>query len=169
MYEAAADPYCYKGTSVLKNIPGFRDQDALDRFEAVATTQRSDEPFPPGRLDVLHYRGIHHHLFQDVFRWAGRFRTVRISKGGSAFCYPENISREMSGLFGRLRENRFFADLTKDDFVFDLTRFLSTLNAIHPFREGNGRSQTAFATLLADMAGHPLSLIGWILKLSSRQ
>jgi len=90
MYGAVADPYCYQGTTVLKNIPGFRDQDALDRFEAVATAQRADEPLPLGRLDVRQYRLIHRHLFQDVYRWAGRFRTVR-TKVEALFAIP-NIS-----------------------------------------------------------------------------
>jgi cell filamentation protein len=81
MYEAIVDPYCYSGSTVLKNIPGLRSQRALDRFEAAITAQRADEPLPSGRLSVAHYRAVHHHLFQDVYAWAGRFRTVRISKG----------------------------------------------------------------------------------------
>ena len=44
MYEAHADPYCYPGTSVLRNILGFRDQATLDAFEIDITTQRSEEP-----------------------------------------------------------------------------------------------------------------------------
>jgi fido (protein-threonine AMPylation protein) len=53
--------------------------------------QRADEPLPSGRLSVRHYRAIHHHLFQDVYEWAGDFGTVRISKDGSMFCYPDYI------------------------------------------------------------------------------
>jgi cell filamentation protein len=58
-------------------------------------TQRLDEPLPAGRLSYTHYRALHHHLFGDVYGWAGRLRTVRISKGDSIFCYPENIDAEM--------------------------------------------------------------------------
>lgn len=43
MYDAVADPYCYPGTTVLKNIPGIRDQAALERFETISTAQRADE------------------------------------------------------------------------------------------------------------------------------
>jgi cell filamentation protein len=103
-YDATADPYCYPGSTVLINIPGIQEAEALADFEAVATTQRADEPLPRGRLSVTHYRGIHDHLFQDVYRWAGRFRMVRLSKDGSAFCYPENIEREMRSLFRNLRQ-----------------------------------------------------------------
>lgn len=158
MYDAVADPYCYPGTTVLKNIPGLREQADLDEFETASTTQRADEPLPSGKLSVTHYRAIHRHLFQDVYTWAGRFRTVRISKDGSAFCYPEYIQREMSALFGGLRTQRFFRSLTADDFAKEATKFLATLNAIHPFREGNGRTQTAFLALIADHAGHPLDM-----------
>jgi len=61
----------------------------------------------------------------------------------------------MSRLFDRLKATKFLSDLPTDDFVAELTSFLAKLNAIHPFREGNGRAQTAFVTLLADRAGHP--------------
>ena len=85
MYDATPDPYCYPGTSVLKNIPGIRNQAELDRFETAITAQRGEEPLPLGRFGVSHYRAIHHHLFQDVYPWAGRLRTLRIAKGESVF------------------------------------------------------------------------------------
>lgn len=158
MYDAVADPYCYSDTTVLKNIPGIRDQAALDAFEAVVTAQRADEPLPSGRLSLTHYRAIHHHLFQDVYAWAGRFRTVRISKDGSAFCYPENIAREMINVFADLKRRRYLRGLPREKFVIAAAGFIGTLNAIHPFREGNGRTQTTFLVLLAEQAGHPLDL-----------
>jgi len=158
MYDAVEDPYCYTGTTVLKNIPRIRDQATLDKFEAVSTAQRSDEPLPKGRLSIVHYRAIHHHLFRDVYSWAGKFRTVRISKDGSAFCYPENIAREMKGLFADLKRRRYLQGLSRDEFATQAAHFLATLNAIHPFREGNGRTQTSFLALLADQAGHPVAL-----------
>jgi cell filamentation protein len=158
MYDAIADPYCYDGTTVLKNIPDIRGQAALDEFEAALTAQRADEPLPTGRLSVAHYREIHHHLFQDVYAWAGRFRTVRIAKDENAFCYPENIEREMKRLFATLKENQYFTGLSREAFAGSAAAFLSTLNAIHPFREGNGRAQTTFVTLLAVRAGHPFDL-----------
>ncbi len=109
MYDAVADPYCYPGTPVLKNRAKLQTQKALDRFEVAMTTQRADEPFPPGRLSVSHYRAIHRHLFQDVFLWAGRLRTVRIGRSGNVFCYPENIGREMRILFKNLARKNICA------------------------------------------------------------
>jgi cell filamentation protein len=158
MYEAPADPYCFPGSAVLKNIPGIRDQRTLEHFEAAITAQRADEPLPAGRLSVTHYRAIHHHLFQDVYAWAGRFRTVRISKGQTMFCYPENIAQEMMRLFTALRQRRFLRELSAEGFAAGLAHFLAELNAIHPFREGNGRTQLTFAVLIGVQAEHELVL-----------
>lgn len=158
MYDAVADPYCYPGTTVLINRANLRTQKSLDRYEAVMTTQRADEPLPAGRSSVSHYQAIHRHLFQDVFPWAGRFRTVRIGRGGSAFCYPENIQREMRALFNTLARKKHLRGLSREAFAQEAASFLATLNAIHPFREGNGRTQTMFMALLADQAGHPFDL-----------
>lgn len=158
MYDAVEDPYCYPGTTVLRNRAGLRDQAALDAFELDMTTQRASEPLPRGRLGVRHYLAVHRHLFGDVYSWAGRRRTVRISKDGSAFAYPENIDREMARLFGWLRERGHLRGLPAAGFRRDAAHFLAELNAIHPFREGNGRTSLAFLALLAARAGHPLRL-----------
>ena len=158
MYDAVVDSYCYEGSNVLKNIPDIRDQVVLDEFEAAMTAQRSDEPLPEGSIDAAHYYAIHRHLFQDVYEWAGEIRTVRISKGGSAFCYPEYIEQEMQTLFNELKNQNYLNRLLADKFATRVAHFLATLNAIHPFREGNGRAQTSFLLLLADRAGHPLNL-----------
>lgn len=158
MYAAVEDPYCYKGTTVLKNIPDIRDAAALKAFEAISTAQRADEPLPNGRLSVRHYCAIHRHLFQDIYRWAGRYRITRISKGDSTFCYPEHIRGEMRKLFRTLAARNFLRSLPRDDFAAGAAHFLAELNAIHPFRDGNGRSQLTFISLLATRAGHPPNL-----------
>jgi len=156
MYAAVPDPYCYPNSTVLKNLGHLRTQEELDRFETVMTVWRSRQPMPPGRLSVTHFKAIHGHIFQDVYPWAGRFRTVRISKGESMFCYPEHIPGEMKRLFGTLRRADFLRGLSADVFAQEAAHFLAELNAIHPFREGNGRTQLAYLTLLAANAGHPL-------------
>jgi cell filamentation protein len=155
-YDAGSDPYCYAGTSVLKNIPGIRDQGELEQFESAIVTQRSLEPLPRGNLSVSHYRSIHCHLFQDVYRWAGRFRTVRTHKGASTFCYPKHIADQMKQLFADLKGAEFHSGSSANSFASQAAHFLATLNAIHPFREGNGRAQNAFLGVLAARAGHAL-------------
>lgn len=74
------------------------------------------------------------------------------------FCYPESIDREMSKLFGSLARQKQFKELTVEAFAMRAAHFLAELNAIHPFREGNGRTQLTFLTLLAETAGHPLAI-----------
>jgi cell filamentation protein len=158
MYDAVADPYCYPSTTVLKNIPGLHTQSELDAFELVSTMQRAEEPLPSGNLGVRHYQAIHRYLFQDVYRWAGQFRTVRMAKDGSAFCYPEHIKREMAALLADLTARRGLRGHSRDQFAKEAAEFIATLNAIHPFREGNGRTQTLFLAVIADRAGHPIDL-----------
>ena len=156
MYETERDPYCYSGIATLRNKAGITDSEALERFETAMTFARSEEPLPAGRLSVRHYCRVHLHLFQDVYTWAGRFRTVRLSKGSSAFCYPEHIAREMQRVFGWLQGKHFLRDRERLAFARAAAHFLAELNAIHPFREGNGRTQLTFMALLAEQAGHTL-------------
>jgi cell filamentation protein len=156
MYEAGEDPYCYPGTTVLRNRLGLRTLAELEKLEAFSTAQRAREPLPIGRLNNTHYRAIHRHLFQDVYDWAGRIRSVRLAKNDSMFCYPENIDREMRRIFEALAGENQIRDLDAEAFAKKAAHFLAELNAIHPFREGNGRTQGIFLGMLADQAGHPL-------------
>jgi cell filamentation protein len=154
-YDAFDDPYCYKGTGILRNKAGLRDAEALEAFELEMSSLRAEEPLPDGRFGPAHYRAVHRHLFQDVYAWAGRYRNVRTSKGGNPFCFPEHIPAQMEALFAQLRAGPCFADPDRETFVGAAAEFLGELNAIHPFREGNGRSQLAFMHLLGLRAGHP--------------
>lgn len=154
MYAAENDPYCYPGTSVLQNLLGIEDAATLEEVETELTTARADEPLPVGLLDVAHFRSIHHHLFQDLYGWAGESRTVRTSKGNSHFCYPENIDAQLGKLFSDLAAANYLTDLSAGDFAVSAAEFLATLNFIHAFREGNGRAQLSFMLLLGETAGH---------------
>jgi cell filamentation protein len=156
MYDATDDPYCYEGTSVLKNRLGLRTQDQLTEFEHAISSQRAEEPLPAGNLDQRHYCALHRHLYQDVYDWAGELRTVRTSKGGNMFCYPENIAAQLKKLFGKLAAAKQFRELDADGFASAAADFLAELNAIHPFREGNGRTQLTFLKLIAATAGHSI-------------
>jgi cell filamentation protein len=82
----SSDPYTYPGTEVLRNIPDIRDSQRLADFEANATTARLAElgAIPlKGRFDVAHLKAIHKYIFQDVYSWAGEFRTVNVSRARS--------------------------------------------------------------------------------------
>lgn len=152
-YDAEQDPLCYPGTNVLINRAGLRSQVELDDFELSMFLSRSDEPPPPGRLDQAHYCAIHRHLFQDVYEWAGQPRTIRIGKSQNWFCYPEHIDREMERLFKELAGQGFLRGFQRYDFAVAAAHFLADLNAIHPSREGNGRTQIAFLVLLSRRVG----------------
>jgi len=156
MYDAIEDPYTYKNSTVLVNKLDLRNRSDLDAFEAEISSARAEEPLPGGSMDFEHYKAIHHHLFQDVYHWAGQVRTVRIAKGGNPFCFPENIEGQATRLFDNLRLADYLRNLDTQTFADKAAHFLAELNAI--FREGNGRSQLTFFALLADHAGHPLKI-----------
>jgi cell filamentation protein len=158
MYAAHHDPYCYPGTTVLINRLGLRNQSELNAFEAEVSAERATQSLPAGSLSYAHYRAIHRHLFGDVYAWAGKVRTVRISKRDSAFCYPEHIDREMRRLFGTLSVQRYLKGLDARTFAVRAAHFLAELNAIHPFREGNGRTQLSFLVEFAERAGHSIPM-----------
>jgi fido (protein-threonine AMPylation protein) len=103
MYDAIEDPYTYKNSTVLVNKLDLQNQADLDAFEAEISSARAEEPLPGGSMDFENYKAIHHHLFQDVYHWAGQIRTVRIAKGGNPFCFPENIESQATRLFDNLR------------------------------------------------------------------
>jgi cell filamentation protein len=157
MYRTEPDPYCYPGTDILINRLGIRDRATLEDFEAEMSSERATEPLPGGPLTVEYYLSIHHHLFQDVYDWAGKIRTIRISKGESTFCYPEYIELELTRLFERLADSDL-SGLDRRQFAGKAAVFIAELNAIHPFREGNGRTQLVFLIELSERSGHPLNL-----------
>ena len=111
MYDAIDDPYTYANSTVLVNKLDLRDQGELDAYEAEISNARSEEPLPEGKLDFAHYCAVHHHLFQDVYSWAGEPRTVRISKQGNPFCFPELIEAQAAKLFAELKAHSFFESL----------------------------------------------------------
>ena len=156
VYDAESDPSCYENSDVLINIPGLRVQSELEKFENIAVAQRSRERLPFGKLSGVDYFALHKHLFKDVYRWAGQIRTIRIGKQGNWFCYPEHIQAEIKAIFDWLETENNLRDLDADDFSEKAAHFIAELNAIHPFREGNGRTQNIFLGILADQGGHPL-------------
>jgi cell filamentation protein len=157
-YGTFDDPYCYRGTSVLRNLGDVTDWAELEQFEAAMLEVRSAEPIPTGAFDAAHYRALHHHLFQDVYDWAGQYRTIRIAKNDAMFCYPEHIQGQMDELFEQLKNAAFQPCVASETFIPASAQFLADLNAIHPFREGNGRTQLAFLFLLGERAGCHLDM-----------
>jgi cell filamentation protein len=157
-YDAFDDPYGYKGSNCLKNRLGLRDPGVLQAFELEMSSLRAAEALPTGRFGPPHYRRVHWHLSRDVYAWAGRHRTVRTAKGDNRFCFPEFIGSQMDLAFARLQTASFLPGVDSDVFLSGAAEFVGELNAIHPFRDGNGRAQLAFLHLVALRAGQPLRL-----------
>jgi len=151
-------PYVYPGTHVLRNRLDLRGADDLDRIERLHTANRILEPIPRGSFDLTHLRVIHRHLFQDIYDWAGELRTVEISKGGYQFQFRQFIQTGMADVHRRLVQSRFLKGLAASDFAEQAAVITGDINYIHPFREGNGRTQLQYLKQLAGEAGHRLDL-----------
>jgi cell filamentation protein len=150
------DPYVYPGTSVLRNLTDIRDTNRLSRFESdhcfARLLELSENPVSLG-FDSNHLKRIHHHLFQDVYSWAGDFRTVNLAKGNSFFARPEYLISQLRNVLDRLVREAFLRGTGPAEFCERAAHFFAEMNAIHPFREGNGRAQREFFRELAVEAG----------------
>lgn len=151
---------CYKGTTCLINKLDIRDEKQLDSVEAQITVAKiSILQHTPivGNFDFEHYKAIHKFIFEDLYDWAGNPRVVDISKKGTSFVKAENIAEIAKACFGRLKNQNYFKNLGLDDFVEKITDFYCVTNNLHPFREGNGRTQRVFLSQLALNAGYEMN------------
>ena len=144
----------YPGSAILRNKLGITDADKLDIIERRFVSQRAAEGIPTGRFDLAHLQAIHGHLFQDVYDWAGQLRTVEISKGGHQFQFRQYIETGMADVHNRLEKTRFLRNLSQDEFAKAAGGIIGDGNYVHPFREGNGRTQLFYLEQLAERASH---------------
>lgn len=159
----AASADCYPGTTVLINKFNLRNQKELSAVEATLVTAKAiqwEESPLCETFDFEHYKKIHYHLFCDLYDWAGQPRTINISKKGTQFCPVDEISRVSKAVFGRLASENYFKGLSKDRFVQEIVDFYERTNELHPFREGNGRTQRVFLAQLAQNAGYKIDFSG---------
>ena len=149
-YGVSQDPDCYPNSSVLVNKLNIRDAQELEAVEAELTQLRS-ESFEPdfAAFDLGALAAIHRHLFQDIYPWAGQLRTVDISKGNTRFCSAQYIQKEADRLLARLQSEQWLEGLALPAFVAKIADYYCELNVIHPFREGNGRTQRLFFEAIA--------------------
>ena len=155
----ADDVYCIPGTAVLKNKAGITDQEQLDEYEgdftAIRLLELTQNPVE-GSFDLAHLCKIHQYLFQDVYEWAGEVRTVDIIRGDSRFCNVRQIQSYSTTVFSALAAEKYLLNLEATVFAKRMAHYLSEINAVHPFREGNGRVQRLFISQLAEHAGYSL-------------
>lgn len=150
---------CYPNTAVLINKLGIKDDVALAGVEAEIISARAIEWTNLPRtntFDFAHYKAVHTYLFSDLYDWAGKVRTVNLSKNGTSFCQAGKIEETAALLFGRLKRLHFFQGLSRSGFIEELTDFYCATNNLHPFREGNGRTQRVFLGQLTASVGYTL-------------
>lgn len=149
--------YCYPNSEVLINKLNILDGNKLYQAEKQLTMLRLLElqhrPIE-GDFDLTHLCKIHQYIFQDLYTWAGQIRTVDIAKG-NLFCKVEFIHSMSDEIFSKLRED-FGNCSERAELLKTLSYYFSEINALHPFREGNGRAQREFAQLLVRRMGYDL-------------
>ncbi len=150
-----------EGCGVLKNLPQIQNQNELEEFEDKVTTLRLFEMIEYSadkKIDFALWKQIHKILFRDVYEWAGEVRSVQMSKGKTTFAHPQFIEREGKKIFEKLAAENFLQNLSHNSFCDRLAYYHTELNALHPFREGNGRT---LKLLLNELAQRNDFYIAW--------
>ena len=151
---------CYPGTTCLVNKLGIQDELALAETEAAVVLGKAsllDQQPIPGVFDFDHYKRIHQFLFCDLYDWAGQIRTINLSKKGTAFVPAAEIESCAVACFKRLAE--FSGEgMSHRELAEEVADFYHTVNMLHPFREGNGRTQRIFFTQWIRSLGYDFDL-----------
>ena len=159
LYEGSK--YCYENTETLINKLDIRDYKQLEKYEAKITAAKSlgiRIKGITGDFDKKHYISIHKYLFEDIYPFAGKFREENIGKGEFRFASFEYIEPELDRILNELKQENYLDGLSKQELAKRLAYYLSELNVLHPFREGNGRTNREFIRQLALKNGYVLNL-----------
>ena len=158
----AATADCYDGTTCLINKFGIKDDKQLSFVESQITFAKGSElennPIK-GNFDFEHYKSIHKYLFDEIYYWAGQIRKVNISKKGTKFAKADEIEQLADACFSRLKSKNYFKAQKFDEFIENITDFYCVTNMLHPFREGNGRTQRIFISQLIRNAGYDIDFL----------
>jgi cell filamentation protein len=150
------DPYCYENTQILINKKNIRDQDKLDKFERLYTAKRlyelNKKPIK-GEFDLDHLKDIHRYIFQDIYDFAGKVRTVNIGKGIQFCPVPQIEPYFQYAVTERLKGLNYLNELNYKGFSETAAEIFAEVNIVHPFRDGNGRTQREFFRNLAIVNG----------------
>lgn len=159
---ACPDPYIDRATGILRNKVNAQTQVALDAAEGDLVYARmiqllKSPPHPTGDLTEL--AAIHRHLFQDLYDWAGEIRTLDIRKpigGATPFMPVSFVDRGGQHAAEDLHNDNDLKGLHRDQFISRLAHHYDQFNYVHPFREGNGRTQRFMFSRIARDAGWSL-------------
>lgn len=145
--------YCYPNTNILINKLNIKTHDELVVAEREITSLKiaiaKSQPIE-GNFDLEHLKTIHKFIFEDIYSWAGCLRHVNISKGNQ-FCLADNLEMYANSIFNKLKADNYLIDY-QGRISHALAYYLSEINVLHPFREGNGRTQRLFIEYLANNA-----------------
>ena len=161
LYDKRNSNYCYKNSNVLINKLDIHDEKVLQKFEAKITAAKLlslRRKGIIGNFDKEHLQKIHIYLFEDIYPFAGQFRNENIAKGIFRFAEYEYIEPELKKLLTSLKNENYLFGLSKNILAEKLAYYLSELNVLHPFREGNGRTIREFIRELALKNGYVLNL-----------
>ncbi len=151
---------CYEGTTCLINKFCITDEKKLSQLETMITTAKCKElevtPID-GDFSFNHYKSIHKYIFEDLYDWAGQIRTVAISKKGTNFAMPDTINSLAQSIFSGLQKENCYVGYDREQFIRSIVDLYCKINMLHPFREGNGRTQRVFLTQLIRHAGYDIN------------
>lgn len=129
--------------AALENLLGITDSAELARAEEKISKKKAVEMFESGFLDFLEpgtfksLAEIHKMLFEDIYDFAGKLRTVNISKRGSVFAHVMYLENSVETV-------EKMPQSTYDEIIEKYVE----MNIAHPFREGNGRSGRIWLDLI---------------------
>ena len=106
------------------------------------------------RFGITNLKKIHLYIFQRIYPFAGKFRMENIHKDSTEFCKSQYIEENLKAIFHGLKQEEFLKSLNVEPFSQKAVYYLSELNKIHPFREGNGRTIREFIRQLAMHSGY---------------
>lgn len=161
MYETRGSVYCYEGTNILVNKLNIKDSEELESYETSVVSLKLmalNKKGITGNFDVAHFVSIHKFLFEDIYNFAGLFRTENIAKDYFQFAEWEYIESELERLLSELKNENYLVGLSKEQFASRLAYYWAELNVLHPFREGNGRTTREFLRQLSLKNGYILNL-----------
>jgi len=147
-------------TGLLRNLQDISDPDVLLFVESGAVTKRLQELYenPIKIKGIGSLFAIHKQLFQDIYAWAGKKRIVEISKNGKQFFPTTHFDNAYRYLETLITEFKKIPKNNKKHLAEKLAEILDNVNYLHPFREGNGRTQREFVRMLALEKGLTLNL-----------
>ena len=135
------------GSTTLKNKLGIRDPQQLGTAEADLTAFRLAElriaPIPGG-FDSVHLQEIHHHVYQDLFDWAGELR--RVDAGSRP---ASNVATSLNDVFDRLARENHLKGRSPEEWSQSVSAYIYELEMIQPFLTGNEVALREFADELA--------------------